>query len=284
MFGYVTVDKSEMLMKDFETYKALYCSLCKQLGKDYSFLSRFILSYDCTFYALVLLSLKDSCDGFCVGRCKFNPLKKCNYLKSDTQELSKAAALSVITAYYKLVDNIADGGFFTKLGCYIIKPFFSHWRKKAKKRFPYIDEAVTHMSLSQSKVEQDTHCVIDKAAQPTADMLASVMSFEDIDDDTKVVYKTFGYFLGKWIYLCDAANDYDDDLKHNCFNPYIIAYGKDAHSHCDDINATLNHCLSQIMLSYDFMKTKRFDHIIENILLCGLPKKQKNILYKDTEK
>ena len=51
-----------------------------------------------------------------------------------------------------------------------------------------------------------------------------------------------------------------------------------------DINATLNHWWSQIMLSYDFMKTKRFDHILENILLCGLPKKQKNILYKDTEK
>jgi len=284
VFGYVTVDKSEMLMKDYETYKAVYCSLCKQLGKDYSFLSRLILSYDCTFYAVVLLSLKDSCDGFCVGRCKFNPLKKCSFLKCDNDELSKAAALSVITAYYKLVDNIADSGFFTRLGCYAVKPFFSFWRKKARSRYPQIDDAVSLMSQQQSLVEQDTACVVDKAAQPTADMLATVMSLADVDNDTKTVYRTFGYFLGKWIYLCDAANDYDDDLKHNGFNPYIIAYGEDAHSHREDINASLNHCLSQIMLSYDFMKPKRFERIIENILLCGLPKKQKFILYKDTEK
>ncbi len=284
MFGYVTVDKSEMLMKDFETYKAVYCSLCKQLGKDYSFLSRFILSYDCTFYALIALSLKNSCNGFCTGRCKFNPLKKCNYLKSDNDVLSQASALSVITAYYKLIDNIEDGGFFSRIGCYMVLPFFSRWRKKAKRRYPEIDAAVSKMSHDQSVVEQDDSCIVDKAADPTATMLATVMSLLDEQEDNKKIFHTFGYFLGKWIYLCDAANDYDDDFKHHSFNPYIIAFNDDIKSHVDDINASLNNCLSQAMLSYNFMKPKRFERIIENVLLIGLPKKQKSILYKDLEK
>ena len=281
MFGYVTIDKGELLYKDYETYKAIYCSLCKQLGKDYSFLSRFILSYDCTFYALVSLSLKDDCTTFCTGRCKFNPLKKCNYLKDYEQSLSKAAALSVITAYFKLVDNIEDGGFFTKVGCYMLLPFFSRWRNKARKRYVELDNAVALMSERQRKVEKDTECFVDMAADPTAQMLSDVMELlDDKDADNKKVYKNFGYFLGKWIYLSDALNDYSDDIKHKNFNPFYNRYGEDIVSHIEDINGSLNYCLSQVLLSYNFMDTKRFDRIITNILTLSLPKKQKTILNK----
>ena len=55
LFGYVTVYKDELLVREFNEYKAVYCGLCKSLGKEYGVLSRVILSYDCTFYALFLL-------------------------------------------------------------------------------------------------------------------------------------------------------------------------------------------------------------------------------------
>lgn len=285
MFGYVTVDKSEMRFKDFETYKAVYCSLCKQLGKDYSIFTRFILNYDCTFFALLLLSQKESCDGFSVGRCKFNPLKKCSYLKADEDVLSLAAALSVITAYFKLVDNISDSGFFTRIGCYMLLPFFSLWRKKAMRRYPHIDSAVKKMSDDQSVVEKDENCIIDKASDPTATMLSTILSSSDSDnDEIKTVYRNLGYYLGKWIYLIDAVNDYEEDKKHSNFNPYIILYKNDVKSHLDDIEKSLNHCLSQVYLSYNFLEPKRFSDIIENILTRGLPKKQKSVLYSKNNK
>ncbi len=288
MFGYVTVDKSEMLFKDFEAYKAIYCSLCKQLGKDYTFLSRFILSYDCTFYAVLALSLNDSCCGFCSGKCKFNPLKKCNYIKSGEEALSKAAALSIVSVYYKLKDNIADGGFFEKLLCYLLLPFFSHWRKKAMKNHPEIEKAVKKMSASQFEVEKDKNCSIDKAAEPTAKMLSDVLSLlvessDENSDNIKRVLSSFGYFLGKWIYLIDAANDFEDDLKSGSFNPYIIAYNSEKVAHLNDINASLDHCLSECLLSYNLLEIKHFNRIIDNVLIYGLPKKQKSILYKENE-
>ena len=33
MFGYVRVDKPNILIKDFATYKAYYCGLCKTISK-----------------------------------------------------------------------------------------------------------------------------------------------------------------------------------------------------------------------------------------------------------
>ena len=115
MFGYLRVQKSELLVREYEAYKSVYCGLCNQLGKDYSFLIRVILSYDCTFYAMLLMSLKRSCKSFKDGRCKFNPLKKCKFAVDSADCYSKASALSVISSYYKLKDDIADSGFLRKL-------------------------------------------------------------------------------------------------------------------------------------------------------------------------
>jgi hypothetical protein len=97
------------------------------------------------------------------------------------------------------------------------------------------------------------------------------------------VFYNFGYFLGKWIYLCDAANDFDDDKKYSLFNPYVIKYGENKLEHIEDINASLNTCLSEVFLSYKLMNIKRFDRIIENILVHGLVKKQKEILSKNNQ-
>ena len=33
MFGYLQVQKSELLVREYDAYKSVYCGLCKQLGK-----------------------------------------------------------------------------------------------------------------------------------------------------------------------------------------------------------------------------------------------------------
>ena len=101
MFGYLQVQKSELLVREWEAYRSVYCGLCKQMGKDYSFLTRLSLSYDCTFYAMLLMLLHRSCKGFDNGRRTFNPLKKCRFARCADSAYSKAAAFSAISAFYK---------------------------------------------------------------------------------------------------------------------------------------------------------------------------------------
>ena len=87
MFGYIRVSKPELKIKEYEMYKAVYCSLCKKLGKDYGFFSRFALSYDFTFTALTELALSESFCGTYRKNCTFNPLKKCAFCKDDENVL-----------------------------------------------------------------------------------------------------------------------------------------------------------------------------------------------------
>ncbi len=277
MFGYLQIQKSELLVREFDAYKAVYCGLCKQLGKDYSFPARFILSYDCTFYAMLLMSLKSSCEGFSDGRCRFNPLKKCKFARDKSDCYSKVSALSVISVYYKLKDDITDSGFFRRNLTRIILPVFSHWRKKAAKYYPYLDEYVSEMMDSQQNVEQDKNSSVDKSAHPTAQMLGKVLSHESNDDVSKRVYYELGYHLGRWIYLIDASDDFIKDRKNGNFNPFAKYESNDA---VDLMASVLSQSLARAYNAYNLIELTDFKGIFDNMLLYGFPAMQNKVINK----
>ena len=286
MFGYIRVDRANLLGKEYDAYKGIYCALCKQLGKDYSIFARFILSYDCTFYAMLALDLAENPPCFNQGRCRFNPFKKCLYARSETKGLSLAAALSVISAYYKLRDNLADSPWYKRLGYRLIQPFFARWRKKAAIRYPVIDISVKKMLETQLAAERDTGCLPDMAAEPTAKMLGEMCALlvdeiplrADLDrKKSKRILSVFGYYMGRWIYFIDAADDLKKDQKSNGFNPFLLPT-----VNTDDlplyIKATLNNALSDALLSYGLLNKGRYDSIILNVLRCSCVNIQNKIL------
>lgn len=274
MFGYLQIHKDELKVKEYEAYKSVYCGLCKQLGRDYGFMTRLILSYDCTFYAILLMSLKRSCTGFSDGRCKFNPLKKCKFADCKDNAYSKASALSVISAYYKVVDDIDDSGFFKRIALKIAKPFFGRRQKKAARRFPEIENIVSEMMKNQKAAENDELVTIDKAANPTAKMISDLAALEGGNDLQKRVLSEFGYQIGRWVYLIDAADDYEKDKKSGNFNPFIKADINDK----DYINSVLSQSLARAYDAYNLLDIIDFKPIIDNMMLYGFPNKQNAVL------
>ncbi len=279
MFGYLQVQKSELLVREFEAYKSVYCGLCKQMGKDYSFLSRFTLSYDCTFYAILLMSINRTCKGFKDGRCTCNPLKKCKFALSDGDAYQKAAAFSILSVYYKLKDDIADGRFFKRLFCRTLKPLFSHWRKKANKKYPEIDGLVSQMMDLQLEAEHSTQSSIDRSAHPTAFMLANLLSMESKNESEKRVLYEFGYHMGRWIYLIDAADDIQKDIKNKNYNPFVSAEDGQIMS-ADFITAVLNQSLARAYDAYNLIDIIDFKGILDNMMLLGFPAVQNRVTSK----
>lgn len=280
MFGYLQIQKSELLVREYEAYKAVYCALCKQMGKDYSVLSRLSLSYDCTFYAMLMLSINRSCKGFKDGRCTFNPMKKCKYAFCDDDSYSKAAAFSIISAYYKLKDNLSDENIIKKLVTYLILPFFSHWRKKAMKKYEKIEEYVSEMMRMQNEAEHDENVTIDSAAHPTAFMISNVFALEAKDETTKFVYSEFGYHLGRWIYYMDAADDLQKDIKRGNFNPFAKVESENLNEY---ITAVLNQSLARAYAAYNLIEIKDFKGILDNMMLLGFPATQNRIIEKQRD-
>lgn len=288
MFGYIKPYQPDLRIKEYEAYKGVYCGLCKRLGKDYGILSRFILSYDCTFYAMVRVSLSGECPGFQRGRCTFNPLKKCTFCKGSQDVLREAAAFSVVTFYYKLLDDIADDSFFKALFKKLLKPIAGRWRKKALREFSSLDEIVAQMLQDQIEAEKTPDCSLDQAADPTARMMQQLMGRMAANDTEQKVFSHFGYYLGKWIYLIDAADDMEKDKKSGNFNPFLkeLALKKPPLSKEEEsryCNEVLNYSVSMMLSAFHLMTLHVFREIIENITGPGIAQMQKKVLFDKRE-
>lgn len=280
MFGYIRADKPEMKVKEFEMYKAVYCSLCKELGKSYGFLSRLTLSYDFTFLALLNMSLKDGCNTIERKRCAFNPLKKCNYCK-ETDDLKMPSAAAMIMLYYKIKDNIADEKGIKKLGYYCLLPIFGGAYKKAKKNNPLLEDIVSEYINSQTKLEKENCNQLDKVADPTAKALSKIFMLCSDDETEKRILERLGYCLGRYIYLLDAACDLEKDIKTNSYNVLKFELLEDKQKYINErVVPQLYFCVNEAGKAFELLEFKKYKHILGNIIYLGLEqtfKKELNI-------
>lgn len=275
MFGYIRADKGELKMREYEIYRGVYCSLCKRLGKSYGFLSRLTLSYDFTFLALLDISLKDGCTSFKPGRCAFNPAKRCNYLK-DTAQLDFSASAAIIMLYYKIVDDIADEKGFKKLAAIMFKPIFSGAHKKAVRVYPEIENYVAGYMQSQKALEQENCKSVDKAAEPTAKVMADILSALSDDAGNKRALERLGYCLGRYIYLLDAACDLKDDIKTGSYN-VLKSIDGDIKEY---ISKQLYISINEAAKAFELIDIKKHKPILGNIIYSGLEQTFKKELNK----
>lgn len=264
MFGYIKAYKPEMRIKEWEMYKAVYCSLCRQLGKKYGLLARFTLNYDFTFLALLEMSLKEASVETERKCCAFNPLKKCNYCKNTDNELNFASNAAMLLLYYKLLDNIDDEKGIKKLGFMCIKPLFASAFKNASKENKQLSEIFKTYTVSQKRVEKEK-ADIDLSADPTAVMLSNVFKMCSDNNLDKRALERLGYCMGRYIYILDAAVDLPKDIKKGSFNPF-----KNRKDYKQYAKTQLNICIEEMIKSFELLGICKFKNILGNIIYLGL--------------
>lgn len=277
MFGYIRAAKPELKVREFELYKAVYCSLCRKLGRSYGLLARFTLSYDFTFLALLQLGMTEGCDGFEQKRCAFNPLKKCNYCKNDTA-LEMPSAAAMIMLYYKLLDNIADERGMKRLGCRLLRPLFSAAHKKAAKAYPQLEQITADYIAEQNALEKCDCRELDRAADPTARALSRIFALCSEDAAQKRVLERLGYCLGRYIYLLDAACDLEDDLKTGAYN-VLRGEGSPARA-ASRVEPQLYFCINEAGKAFELLALYKYRPILGNVIYLGLEETFKKELHK----
>ena len=307
MFGYIKAHKSELRVKDYEIYRAVYCTLCRELGRSFGPFARFTLNYDFTFLAVLMLSLSPTCTQFERGRCVFNPLVKCNCCSGRREELTYSAAVAMCMLYYKLKDDMGDRGFWARLPRYLVYPFFASARKKAAALYPWADQIMAEMLQRQRKLESSGNYSVDEAAEPTAWALSRLFvqgaaamegagsgegltapapgAVEDsaAPSPQQRVLERLGYCLGRWVYLVDAMDDMAEDLRRGTYNPYLHCFGLTAGDEGkigparQEILPGLNLCISEACAAFELLEIHHFREIIHNILYYGLEQVQNSV-------
>lgn len=289
MFGYIKPYKPDLRIRDFEIYKSVYCRLCKSLNKNFGIISTLTLSYDCTFLALIYIAVQKDFPCMARGRCRVNPFKKCNFCKGYDDIFDLISALSVIMTYYKICDDIQDSKLGFKLRAYMSIPFFYFSYKKASKKYPEVEKIISQTMQLQKEVENKDSPGIDESAEPTARMLSSVFALLSEDKNQKRILDRLGYFIGRWVYFIDAADDMQKDLKNKNFNAFLINLNGSKKEIIDDevyvdCNKILNQTDYQIITTYNLLEINNLKDLLDNILNLGFAEMQKNILFERKEK
>lgn len=282
MFGYINYDKQYLYFKDFDLYKAAYCGVCKSLGDTCGQISRMGLSYDSAFLSVIFHNVMNKDVEIADSSCVSNVFKKRPMAKPD--EISnKVAAVNLMLCYYKTLDDIADekkGG----VANFFLKSAF----KRVKKNYPDVYDIVDRNMKSQGEVENNATKSVDISADATANMLKE-LSRSILADSATEYTDQFFYALGKWIYLIDALDDYDTDLKKKSFNPFVNAYGaKDKKTLVSEWEKDINFIFGTIFFDMREAMSKIKFHfnrdLIDNIVLRGLPLKTKSVMYPTDKK
>lgn len=280
MFGYIRPYKPELKIKDFEVYKAVYCGVCHSMRQRYGLLSRMLINYDITFLTLLRQAVGGGCAGFCKKRCVVNLFKK-RSCANLTPEAARMADFNIQLCYYKLRDDFDDSGFFLKIPLLFLKAAFSRMYRKAERNSPQTAEILAEYASAQKNVEKNRSASVDEAAHPTGEMMASVLALGAAGEAQERVLRRLGYFLGRWVYIMDAADDIEKDIKSGGYNPFALALAGRAdlvEKARENAGALLNSCVYEIAACYELLEKKQFGEILSNIVYQGFASVQKNVL------
>lgn len=274
MFGYVTPCKMELKIKDFEKFKAYYCGLCKSIKNNFGNLPRLTLNYDMTFLALLLDSLSE--EQYTVEKqfCTIHPAKK-RVVITENSALDYGAFCNVLLTYHKLLDNYTDEN---SLKSKIYASLLSIYLKKAPLEYTDIGLKISEsLKLLNNEEQNPKEKSLDELSHHFADLTGYILAAYEKDKACCESLYSLGYNLGKWIYIIDAYDDLEKDIKEKKFNSINSAFNSKKLPYLEfvplvkeRINFSLTMCAQACIENLNKLPIKRSYDLLYNILQYGL--------------
>ena len=258
-----------MYVKDGVLYKALYCGLCKSIGSSCGQRARLGLSYDMTFLSALLHNIMNTDVKIENRHCILHPIVRRPMAEDD--DITRAVAcLNTAFTYYKLSDDVED----EKKGR-LKRSLFKKGLKKASALHPEIGKIIRRNMQALSALEKKKCSSLDMAADPFGTMIAELSDY-CLGEYATEATRGLCYGIGKWVYLIDALDDYDKDVKKGNYNPFFEAFGNASRAEMLEKNGEEADFVFKSVFASNAENLKNirfyFNHdLTDNIILRGLP-------------
>lgn len=261
MFGYIIVNKPELKIKDYETYRSYYCGLCRNLRKNYGLKGQMTLTYDMTFLVMLLTGLYEPKTEQSIYRCLAHPFGKQTVRVNEFT--AYAAAMNLILAYYKCEDDWQDER-------RIIRKAYAKLLHKGMNGMGGVEkkkrEKIAQLLQEINRCEKLGITDIDRMAGLTGEMLGEVFAWRQ-DEWTEELRKV-GFYLGKFIYICDAYEDVEKDIRSGNYNVLKELYGReDFDGRCRDMLTTV---IAECCGEFEKLPIIENADILRNVLYSGV--------------
>ena len=268
MFGYVQANINTLNEDEKARYRQFYCGLCHTLGQRHSELSRFGLTYDMTFLAILLSSLYEPVEEKKDSRCIVHPVKKHSYIQN--RYIDYAADMTVALVYFKCIDDWNDDkNIVSKSYSFLLSNVY----KKVKINWPTQCEIIEKELKNLADIEKANNLSPDAAANCFGRLMEGLFVYqEDIWAD---YLRKLGFGLGRYIYLADATVDLEKDKNKCSYNPLI-----NLAETTKDFTPLLQGLLGEASQCFEMLPLVQDEGILKNIIYSGIWNKYNHKLGK----
>lgn len=261
MFGYINVNWKELPKERQNRYGAVYCGVCRRIREQAGNLSRLGLQYDAAFLALLLMSLYEPEEISGPSACLLHPISKRPWVDNDC--IVYAADMNIALAYYKCLDDWQDDG--NQAARAMIQVFGKQMPRIAT-TWPRQCAAIADCVRALNQLEKRRWPNADAPANCFGKLMSELMVLRE--DMWAGTLQELGFYLGRFIYLLDAAVDFSRDQKNGRYNPYI-AMGMTCENweHWEEyLVLTMARCTEY----YEKLPLVQDKDILDNILYSGV--------------
>lgn len=258
MFGYIICNRNGLSEEEFFRYRQFYCGVCKSLKKRFGQMERFSLNFDMTFLALFLSSLYEPEERAEDFLCPAHPVQKRSSVENEFTEY--AADMTIALTYHKCLDDWADE---KRSGRKLYGSMLKKDYEKVKAAYPKQCKIIEESLKVLTHLEKEAPEEVDAILHCSGKMLSEVFVYKE--DFWSQSLREFGYSLGRFIYLMDAAMDYEKDKKKKNYNP--LFYMNKQPTEAEELLTMLIGDATQV---YEKLPMVQDTHLIGNILYGGV--------------
>lgn len=263
MFGYVSINRQELKIKDYDTYRSYYCGLCSDLHKRYGRIGQFLLNYDMTFLVILLTGLYEPKEMRSAGRCIPHPLQKHGMVHNEYTEY--ASDMTVLLAYQKAVDDWRDEKNKAKGALAVaMRQDYRRVRMKYPRQAGMLEQCVRQLSEAERQQSGD----LDYVAGLTGRFLGEM--FVRQEDMWQEQLRALGFYLGKFVYLMDAFEDMEKDQKKKNYNIFLNLSEKRPETFAGEAEGILVDMMSCCSREFEKLPILKNADILRNILYSGV--------------
>ena len=261
MFGYVQANARELTPEEKKRYGAVYCGVCRRIREQSGSLSRLGLRYDIAFLSTLLMSLYEPEEISGRNACHLHPITRRPWV--DCEFVRYGADMNVALAYYNCLDDWQDDA---KPAARAMAAVFGKNMPRIEESYPRQCGAIAGCIEALSRLEQENCPSPDETANCFGRLMAEL--FVVREDFWSPTLRELGFHLGRFIYLLDAAADFEKDKKHGKYNPYL-AMGMEKADWArweDYLVLTMAKCTE----SYERLPLVQDKDILDNVLYSGV--------------
>ena len=185
--------------------------------------------------------------------------------RAKTNEFTEyAAAINMLLSYYKCEDDWADEH---RKKAFVAAKLLHSKIKKIEKLYPVKCKVISENLAQISKYEAENEQNLDLMSGLFGNIMAEIFAYRH--DEWESSLRKIGFFLGKFIYLMDAYDDVEKDIKSGSYNPFKKAYLDDP-AFADDCRSLLTLMMSECSREFEQLPILLHAEILRNVLYSGV--------------